>query len=67
MCLIGAVSVTNEKGEVTKTLLETQEEALDQISKIDLPLVVVAVVGLYRTGKSYLMNRLAESNKGSYN
>ncbi|XP_060551714.1 guanylate-binding protein 1-like [Ruditapes philippinarum] len=64
MCLIGAVYVKNQKGQVTKTHLEIQEEALDQISKIDLPIVVVAVVGLYRTGKSYLMNRLAESNTG---
>ena len=28
------------------------------------PVVVVAIVGLYRTGKSYLMNKLAGKNKG---
>ncbi|XP_060566028.1 guanylate-binding protein 1-like isoform X2 [Ruditapes philippinarum] len=64
MCLISAISETNEKGEETKILLESQENAFDQIAKIDWPMVVVAVAGLYRTGKSYLMNRLAESSKG---
>ncbi|XP_066499909.1 guanylate-binding protein 1-like isoform X2 [Hoplias malabaricus] len=34
---------------------------LDQITQ---PVVVVAVVGLYRTGKSYLMNRLARKQRG---
>nr|XP_021503123.1 guanylate-binding protein 6-like [Meriones unguiculatus] len=36
-------------------------EILDDISE---PVVVVAVVGLYRTGKSYLMNCLAGQNHG---
>ncbi len=34
---------------------------LDGISE---PVVVVSVVGLYRTGKSYLMNRLAGQQSG---
>ena len=34
------------------------EEAAALLSKIDLPIAVVAVVGEYRTGKSYLMNLL---------
>jgi hypothetical protein len=67
MCLISAECERNKKGKVTKTHLISQGEALDQISKIDLPIVVVAVVGLYRTGKSYLMNCLAQSSKGYYN
>ncbi|XP_077065468.1 guanylate-binding protein 4-like isoform X1 [Siphateles boraxobius] len=36
-----------------------QESALQILQQIQEPVVVVAVVGLYRTGKSYLMNRLA--------
>ncbi|KAL0194985.1 hypothetical protein M9458_008557, partial [Cirrhinus mrigala] len=36
-----------------------QQSALQILEQIQQPVVVVAVVGLYRTGKSYLMNRLA--------
>ncbi|XP_060114400.1 guanylate-binding protein 1-like isoform X1 [Heteronotia binoei] len=39
-------------------------EALQVLSQIDQPVVVVTIAGLYRTGKSYLMNRLAGKNKG---
>ncbi|KAL8219640.1 UNVERIFIED_CONTAM: hypothetical protein K2H54_029878 [Gekko kuhli] len=39
-------------------------EALQVLSKINQPVVVVAIAGLYRTGKSYLMNKLAGENKG---
>uniref|UniRef100_A0A672KWS8 GB1/RHD3-type G domain-containing protein n=1 Tax=Sinocyclocheilus grahami TaxID=75366 RepID=A0A672KWS8_SINGR len=35
-----------------------QGSALQVLEQIQQPVVVVAVVGLYRTGKSYLMNRL---------
>ncbi|XP_062312450.1 guanylate-binding protein 1-like [Osmerus eperlanus] len=38
--------------------------AQDILKQIDQHVVVVAVVGLYRTGKSYLMNKLAGKNKG---
>ncbi|XP_071019843.1 guanylate-binding protein 1-like isoform X2 [Oncorhynchus clarkii lewisi] len=38
--------------------------ALETLSQIEQHVVVVAVVGLYRTGKSYLMNKLAGTNKG---
>ncbi|XP_060559206.1 uncharacterized protein LOC132719451 [Ruditapes philippinarum] len=64
MCMISAVTVTNEIGEETKILLKSEEKVFDQIAKIDWPIVVVAIAGLYRTGKSYLMNRLANSSKG---
>ena len=39
-------------------------EALKILSAIRQPVVVVAIVGLYRTGKSYLLNKLAGKNKG---
>lgn len=45
-------------------LLSVNQEALQILEKISQPLVVVAIVGLYRTGKSYLMNRLTGQNNG---
>ncbi|KAM4703034.1 guanylate-binding protein 1-like [Rhinophrynus dorsalis] len=54
MCLI-----ENRNGE-----LIINEEAVKILSEITQPVVVVAIVGKYRTGKSYLMNKLARSNRG---
>ncbi|KAL4662759.1 hypothetical protein H8957_014344 [Semnopithecus entellus] len=54
MCLI-----ENTNGE-----LLANPEALKILSAITQPVVVVAIVGLYRTGKSYLMNKLAGKNMG---
>ncbi|KFO09276.1 Interferon-induced guanylate-binding protein 1, partial [Balearica regulorum gibbericeps] len=44
--------------------LVVRQEALQVLSEITQPVVVVAITGLYRTGKSYLMNRLAGERKG---
>ncbi|XFF75941.1 hypothetical protein AB1E18_002160 [Capra hircus] len=44
--------------------LLANSEALKILSAIGQPVVVVAIVGLYRTGKSYLMNKLAGKEKG---
>jgi hypothetical protein len=44
--------------------MKLNETALEELKKIEHPLVVVSIVGLYRTGKSYLMNRLAGLKKG---
>ncbi|XP_018425663.1 PREDICTED: guanylate-binding protein 4-like [Nanorana parkeri] len=43
---------------------KVNDEAVDILSKINQPLVVVATVGMYRTGKSYMMNKLAGFQKG---
>ncbi|KAJ1132920.1 hypothetical protein NDU88_011221 [Pleurodeles waltl] len=43
---------------------EIMQDAIEILNHIDQPVVVVAIVGYYRTGKSYLMNRLAGKNKG---
>ncbi|XP_036992431.2 guanylate-binding protein 2-like [Artibeus jamaicensis] len=50
--------------ENTNGKLVANPEALKILSAITQPLVVVAIVGLYRTGKSYLMNKLAGKSKG---
>ncbi|KAL8219632.1 UNVERIFIED_CONTAM: Guanine nucleotide-binding protein subunit beta [Gekko kuhli] len=44
--------------------LVVEEKAMQILLGIRQPVVVVAIVGLYRTGKSYLMNRLAGKRKG---
>jgi hypothetical protein len=44
--------------------LMVNSEALRILEKISQPLVVVAIVGLCRTGKSYIMDRLAGQNSG---
>uniref|UniRef100_A0A8D2K6S3 GB1/RHD3-type G domain-containing protein n=1 Tax=Theropithecus gelada TaxID=9565 RepID=A0A8D2K6S3_THEGE len=57
MCLI----------ENTNGRLMANPEALKILSAITqpvVPVVVMAIVGLYRTGKSYLMNKLAGKKKG---
>uniref|UniRef100_A0A8C8UBF1 GB1/RHD3-type G domain-containing protein n=1 Tax=Peromyscus maniculatus bairdii TaxID=230844 RepID=A0A8C8UBF1_PERMB len=51
--------IENVKGQLT-----AKTEALEILSAIKQPMVVVAIVGFYRTGKSYLMNKLAGKNKG---
>ncbi|XP_029409486.1 guanylate-binding protein 1-like [Nannospalax galili] len=44
--------------------LLVNQEALKILSTIKQKVVVVAIVGLYRTGKSYLMNSLAGKKRG---
>ncbi|KAK7163479.1 hypothetical protein R3I93_007515 [Phoxinus phoxinus] len=41
-----------------------RKQAKDILDGIKEPVVVVSVVGLYRTGKSYIMNRLAGEQSG---
>ncbi|XP_053342277.1 guanylate-binding protein 1-like [Clarias gariepinus] len=55
VCLIGSDS----EGQLC--VMKEAKEILDEITQ---PVVVVSVVGLYRTGKSYLMNRLAGKQTG---
>ncbi|XP_063292046.1 guanylate-binding protein 1-like isoform X2 [Pelobates fuscus] len=44
--------------------LVVNPEAEEILSAINQPVVVVAIVGKYRTGKSYLMNKLAGCSNG---
>nr|XP_019812689.1 PREDICTED: guanylate-binding protein 4-like isoform X1 [Bos indicus] len=51
--------VRNQNNQLT-----VNPRALKILEQISQPVVVVAIAGLYRTGKSYLMNRLAGRNHG---
>ncbi len=46
--------------------LKANVKVLKELEQLDRPCVVIAIAGLYRTGKSYLMNRLAGSTTGEY-
>ncbi|XP_050011762.1 guanylate-binding protein 6-like [Alexandromys fortis] len=50
--------------ENQKDRLYVNQKAIEILNKTSQPVVVVAIVGLYRTGKSYLMNRLLGQNHG---
>uniref|UniRef100_G1QCX5 GB1/RHD3-type G domain-containing protein n=1 Tax=Myotis lucifugus TaxID=59463 RepID=G1QCX5_MYOLU len=51
--------VENQNNQLT-----VNPTALEILDKMSQPVVVVAIAGVYRTGKSYLMNRLAGQNHG---
>ena len=55
LCLVDA-------GPDGKMTVNTQ--VLNQLKCLDKEVVVVSIAGPYRTGKSYLMNKLAGRNKG---
>lgn len=44
--------------------LSVNPGAIQILNNISQPVVVVSIVGMYRTGKSYLMNCLAGQNNG---
>ena len=52
--------------ENQKDRLSVNPKAIEILNKISQPVVVVAIAGLYRTGKSYLMNRLLGQNQGEW-
>ena len=51
---------TSENGK-----LQVVPNIVQEVSTLDKPLVIVAIAGLYRTGKSYLLNRLAGKSNGN--
>ncbi|XP_031231547.1 guanylate-binding protein 4-like isoform X2 [Mastomys coucha] len=71
---LGGLRVTMASGANMKApicLVENENEelrvnpkAVNILERITQPVVVVAIVGVYRTGKSYLMNRLVGQNHG---
>ena len=44
--------------------LAVNQGVLEELQKLDNQVVVVVITGPYRTGKSYLMNRLADLKTG---
>ena len=44
--------------------LKVDNQAKEALGKIKKPVVVVSVVGMYRTGKSFLLNRLMNRTDG---
>ena len=44
--------------------LSVSQQAIDLFKKVKKPLKVVSIVGNYRTGKSFLLNRLMKRNDG---
>ena len=44
--------------------LKVNSDLIAELESLQKSLVVVAIAGLYRTGKSYLMNRLAGKTDG---
>ena len=45
--------------------MKVNNETALLLSQINQPLVIISIVGMYRSGKSYLMNLLAGTNTGS--
>ena len=56
-CLLSTNQVTGK--------MEIQQPVLDDILNIEQQLNVVSITGLYRTGKSYLLTRLADRYTGT--
>ncbi|KAK3607897.1 hypothetical protein CHS0354_036723 [Potamilus streckersoni] len=52
--------------ENTPDGLIVREDTVRVLSQVRLPMVVVAIVGPYRTGKSFLMNRFMEERSDKY-
>ena len=44
--------------------LTLQQDVLDELSSVTKQMNVVSITGLYRTGKSYLLNQLAGKIRG---
>ncbi|KAI5092913.1 guanylate-binding protein 1 [Silurus meridionalis] len=57
----GPVCLISSDSEGRLCIVKESKEILEGITQ---PVIVVSVVGLYRTGKSYLMNRLAGQQTG---
>ena len=42
--------------------LQVDQKTADRLREVTVPVVSVSIVGMYRTGKSYLMNILADKD-----
>lgn len=63
-----ALSITTSPQQLIKISsdknLELNEQVLSELRKVQGDIVVVTIVGYYRTGKSYLLNHLAGKPSG---
>lgn len=47
-------------------VFEVNEEAADFLKQLSGPLGIISVAGMYRTGKSYLLNRMLLNRSGGF-
>jgi len=47
-------------------VFEINEEALDFLKQLNSPIGIISVAGMYRTGKSYLLNRMLLNRSGGF-
>lgn len=47
-------------------MFEINEEALDFLKQLNSPIGIISVAGMYRTGKSYLLNRMLLNRSGGF-
>ncbi|KAJ3367737.1 hypothetical protein GGF31_007084 [Allomyces arbusculus] len=58
------ITVVDHGSDARSPNFAINQKAVDLLNKIEGPVGVVTIAGLYRTGKSYVLNRLAGSNRG---
>lgn len=49
-----------------KRLFEINDDAFDYLKQLPGPLGIISVAGMYRTGKSYLLNRMLLNRSGGF-
>lgn len=47
-------------------VFEINEDAIDFMKKLPTPVGIISVAGMYRTGKSYLLNRMLLNRSGGF-
>ncbi|KNE60551.1 hypothetical protein AMAG_05930 [Allomyces macrogynus ATCC 38327] len=58
------ITVVDHGSDARSPNFAINQKAVDLLNTIEGPVGVVTIAGLYRTGKSYVLNRLAGSNRG---
>lgn len=61
-----AIPLLTVNGADESSKFELNQEVVQMMSQIKGPIGVVSVAGMYRTGKSYLLNRLLLNRKGGF-
>lgn len=58
-----ALVEVHEGGPMGKVTYNCPQETVDMLAKIEGPVAVVAIAGIYRSGKSFLLNCLAQPDR----